>query len=203
MIRTLAVLLLAVTAPAMAQAPAPDRPAPDRPALLPAREASVLYRLTKAGAVPTEVRITTRAGGSPIRVDMLDGTYMLVDQPARRVSLVVPDEEMVMELPFEGGPQTQFQLNERMRFTRRSQDTVAGVRCTVWDVLVDKARGTACVSDDGVMLRSSGQDEAGRRTLIEAVSVSYAPAPPNDFTLPADFDRMVATPDDLAPAARP
>ena len=193
-------ITLAGFSPAWAQAPVP---VPDRPAMLPLREASVLYRLTKAGAGSTEVRITTQAGGSPIRLDMPDRTYMLVDQAARSVSMVVPDEEMILELPYENGPQTQFQLNDRMRFTRRNADTVAGVRCTTWDVLVDKARGTVCTSDDGVLLRSSGQDEAGRRTLIEAISVSYAPAPPNEFTPPAGFDRMVGTPNGAMPATRP
>ena len=194
----LATLLAAFAAPTLAQAPPPDRPA-----LLPSREASVLYRLTKAGAGSTEVRITTRAGGSPIRIDLPDLTYMLVDQAARSVAMVVPEEEVVLELPFENGPQTQFQLNSRMRFTRRNADVVAGVRCTTWDVLLDKARGVVCVSEDGVLLRSSGQDEAGRRNLIEAISVSYTPAPADEFVPPAGFDRMVGTPNGPAPANPP
>ncbi len=197
-------LLAAVLAagPAAAQAPAlaPDRPAPDRPLMAPSREASVLYRMTKAGTPPVEVRITSRTGGSPMRIDMPDGAYMLVDQAAGSMRMVVPYEQMVMELPAQEGPQAQFQLNERMRFTRKGADTVAAVRCTTWDVLLDKARGSVCVSDDGVLLRSSGQDEAGRRSLIEAVSVSFAPAPASDFEAPADYDRMVATPNGPAPA---
>lgn len=190
----LAVLWLIVS-PAMAQ-PA----TPDRPPMVPAREASVLYRMTKPGAAPIEARITTRAGGSPMRIDLPDGTYMLVDEIARSVAMVVPNEQMVMELPFEAGPQTQFQLNERMRFTRKGADTVATVRCTSWDVVLDKARGAMCITDDGIMLRSSGQDKAGRRNLVEAVSVSFTPAPASDFLPPADFDRMVATPNGPVPA---
>ncbi len=183
--------------PAAAQAPAN---APDRPLMMPTREASVLYRMTKAGTVPVEVRITTRAGGTPMRVDMPDNTYMLVDQTARSMAMVVPSEQMVMELPFKDGAQAQFQLNERMRFTRKGADTVATVHCTTWDVVVDKARGVLCISDDGILLRSSGQDEAGQRSLIEAVSVSFALAPTSDFVPPADFDHMVATPNGPAPS---
>ncbi len=169
--------------------------ASDRPALVPSREASVLYRVTNADAAPIEVRTTVAAGGSPMRLDMPDRTYMLVDSAARRMAMVVPDEQVIVEIPYQDGPQTHFQLNERMRFTRRAPGTVATVRCTMWDVVVDNARGTMCISDDGIMLRSSGVDEAGRRNLIEAVSVSYAPAPADEFVPPADFRRMVATPD--------
>ena len=88
-----------------------------------------------------------------------------------------------------------------MRFTRRSPDTVATVRCTNWDVAVDKGRGTMCISEDGVILRIAGQDQAGRRSLIEAVSVSFTPAPAAEFVAPPDFDRMAARPD--GPANQP
>ena len=173
--------------------------APDRPALAPTREASVLYRVVNAGAAPVEVRVTAEVGGSPMRLDLPDRTYMLVDQAARSIAVVVPEEQMVLDVPYGDGPQTYFQLNDRMRFTRRAPGTVAAVRCTVWDVAVDNARGTMCVSDDGILLRSSGTDEAGRRNLIEAVSVSFAPAPAGEFVPPADFSRQPVAPNGSAP----
>ena len=174
---------------------------PDRPVLAPTREASVLYRVVNAGAAPVEVRVTAEAGGSPMRLDLPDRTYMLVDQAARSIAVVVPEEQMVLDVPYGDGPQTYFQLNDRMRFIRRAPATVATVRCTVWDVAVDNARGTMCISDDGILLRSSGTDETGRRNLIEAVSVSFAPAAPGEFVPPADFSRVPATPNGPASAA--
>lgn len=177
--------------------------APDRPALVPSREASVLYRVTNADTPAVEVRVTTAAGGSPMRLDMPDSTYMLVDASAGRMAMVVPGEQMVLNLPYQDGPQTHFQLNDRMRFTRRAPGTVAAVRCTTWDVVVDSGRGSMCISDDGILLRSSGMDGNGRRNLIEAVSVSYAPATPDEFAPPADFSRMVATPRGPVPAPPP
>ncbi len=177
--------------------------APDRPALVPSREASVLYRVTNADSAPIEVRVTTAAGGSPMRLDMPDRTYMLVDALAHNMAMVVPDEQTVLNLPYQDGPQTHFQLNERMRFTRRAPATVANVRCTTWDVAVDNARGTMCITDDGIMLRSLGVDETGRRNLIEAVSVSYAPAMPDEFVPPPDFSQMAATPDGPVPVGPP
>ena len=94
--------LLAVASSALAQTSV--QPGSDRPPMVPSREASVLYRMTAAGVVPTEVRITTRAGGSPMRIDLPDRSYMLIDQAARRLALVVPDEQMVLDAPYESGP---------------------------------------------------------------------------------------------------
>ena len=191
---TAVLLALAASPPALAQAaPATSaRPAPDRPPLLPTREASVLYRVVASGSPPVEVRITTQANGAAMRIDMPDRSYMLVNQAEKRMAMVVPDELTVMDLPFQPGLQDQFQLNARMRFTRRPAETVAGLRCTSWDVLVDGSRGIMCVTDDGVLLRSISLDPAGRRNVIEAISVSYAPALASDFLPPEGFDHMAA-----------
>ena len=194
--RALAAAVAGISALALTAAAAPDHPA-----LAPTREASVLYRVVNAGAAPVEVRVTAEVGGSPMRLDLPDRTYMLVDKAAQRMAVVVPDQQVVLDVPFGDGPQTYFQLNDRMRFTRRAPGTVAAVRCTMWDVAVDDARGTMCISDDGILLRSSGLDAAGQRNVIEAVSVSFAPAGPNEFVPPADFSRMVSGPNGPVPAA--
>lgn len=189
-------LLLAVSVavplrPAAAQQPRPA--AADHPPLAPGRDASVLYRVTPAEGPPDEVRVTTQAGGSPMRIDMADKSFMLVDQRARRTSLVVMAEQAVMELPFQGAP-PQFALNDRMRFARRGADTVAGMRCTIWDVTLDRQRAAMCITEDGIVLRTQSQDERGRRTLIEASSVSLAPATEQEFTPPPDYEYLPASP---------
>ena len=173
----------------MAQAPAP-KPL-DRPPLAPTRDASVLYRLVPPEGPAEEVRVTTQAGGSPIRVDMADKSWMLVDQRARRMAMVVMAEETVVDLPYQGPPQ-QFVLSPAMRFVRRGADTVAGVPCTVWDVAVGPQRGVMCITGEGVLLRTQTQDARGRRSMVEALSVSYAPATDAEFTPPPDYERLAA-----------
>ena len=175
----------------MAQAPAPPapRPAPDRPPLVPQRDASVLYRLVPAEGPEQEVRVTTQAGGSPMRVDMADESWMLVDRRARRMAMVVMAEETVVDMPYQGPP-PQFVLSPAMRFARRGVDIVAATRCTVWYVVLGAQKGVMCITDDGVLLRKQGQDERGRRTLVEAISVSFAPATNAEFTPPADYERL-------------
>ncbi len=177
--------------PTPGQLGAAARPAAaDHPPLLPTREASVLYRVSASGAPPVEVRITSQPNGAAMRIDMPDHTYMLVSQAQKRMAMVVPAELMVMDLPYQTGMQDQFLLNSRMRFSRRGPDTVAGVRCTGWDVVVDGNRGIAWVTDDGILLRSLSLDPQGRRNLIEAISVSYAPAPAADYLPPEGFDHI-------------
>lgn len=213
--RLLAVLIAAslAAAPLAAQAapaqPAPAQSAPaqptpgqpgavarpaalDHPPLLPTREASVLYRVSASSAPPVEVRITSQPNGAAMRIDMPDQTYMLVNQAEKRMAMVVPNELMVMDLPYQTGMQDQFLLNSRMKFSRRGPDTVAGVRCTGWDVVLDGNRGLAWVTDDGILLRSISLDPQGRRNMIEAISVSYTPAPAADYLPPEGFDHMAA-----------
>ena len=195
---------------ALAQPPVPAQPtqaqsgaaqarpaAADHPPLLPTREASVLYRVIASGGPPTEVRITSQANGAAMRIDMPDQTYMLVNPTRKTMAMVVPAELTVMDLPYQPGVQDQFLLNSRMKFTRRAPETVAGVRCTAWDVVLDGNRGSVCVTDDGVMLRSVSLDPQGRRNMIEAISVSLTPAPPADYVPPDGFDHIAGPgPDD-------
>ena len=148
------------------------------------REASVLYRITSRGNAPIEARITVQPGASAMRIDMPDRTYMLVNQAEKRMAMVVPQELMVMDLPYQEGVADQFLLNSRMKFTRRGAETVA------WDVLLDGSRATVCVTDDGVLLRSVSLDADGRRSVVEAISVSYTPAPASDYLPPEGFDHM-------------
>lgn len=185
-----ALLLLAGLA-VMAQAPAPaPSPRPvDRPPLVPTRDASVLYRLVPAEGPAEEVRVTTQAGGSPMRVDMADKSWMLLDLRAQRMAMVVMAEETVMDLPYQGPPQ-QFVLSPAMRFVRRGPDTVAGVPCTLWDVALGPQRAVMCITGEGVLLRTQVQDARGRRTVVEAISVSFAPATEAEFTPPADYERV-------------
>jgi len=158
--------------------------------LAPTREASVLYRIGASNSPPSEVRVTIKANGKVLRMDMPDNTYMLVTPAEQQMALVVPGELMVLDMPYQPGLQDQFLLSPRMRFTKRGPETVAGIRCNGWDVVLDGTRAIMWITDDGVLLRSVSLDAQGRRNLIEAVSVSYTPAPAADFLPPPDFEHM-------------
>jgi len=179
--RALIALLLVAAAPA---------PGPERPALAPTREVSVLYRVSSSPTQVYEIRITSQAGNARRRIDLPDKNYLVVDQAAQRMVMVSPFEGTVMEVPWSSGLGSQFTLDQHMRFTRRASATIAGLRCTTYTVQTPATFGEACVTDDGVMLRTLAQNAAGQRTAIEAISVSFTPAPASDFAPPPDFQRV-------------
>ena len=176
----------------MAAGAPPAPPAAERPPLAPQRDASVLYRMSATGAPTFELRITTVAGGTPMRLDLPDLNYMLADRTAQRMAMVSPEQQTVLEIPWQSGLQDQFTLNDRMRFTKKGTETIASLRCTSWEVAAGpQQRGQVCITDDGVMLRTLGQDAQGRRTVMEAVSVSFAKAPSTDFVVPEGFEHVL------------
>ena len=181
--RALIALLLVAAAPAPA-------PGADRPPLAPTREVSVLYRVSSSPTQAFEIRITSKAGNTRRRIDLPDKNYLIVDQAAQRMVMVSPFEGTAMEVPWSSGLGLQFTLDADMRFTRRASATVAGIRCTNYTVQTTTTFGEACVTDDGVMLRTLAQNSAGQRTAIEEISVSFTPAPASDYAPPPDFQRV-------------
>lgn len=168
--------------------------AQDRPPFAPTRDVTVTYRVTAPGQPTTEVRLLSRPGGTPMRVDMLtEGTSILFDRKAGMMTMVVPEERMAMDVPLSAGQQD-FVLNDRMRFVRRGAETIAGQRCTVWDVTLGAERSTACISTDGVMLRLLGREAGGERSTMEATSVEFETQPDSAFAPPPDFLRERAVP---------
>ncbi len=181
----LALLLL----PALALAQAPERPA-----LNPTRDAVVGYHLAPATGESIDVRVAFRSGGRALRVDLPDQSYMLAAPPSRTLVMVVPLERTALDLPWADGPQSLFLLDEKMRFTKKAEATVAGQRCTLWDTVLDRARSTVCVTADGIVLRSTSLDPLGRRNLIEAFAIRFDTLPDADFSVPGAFERLLSTP---------
>ena len=196
----LALLLLVAAGPApsgQAKTPPATPPAaagPERPPLAPTREASVLYRIASSPTESYEIRITSLAGNSRRRIDLPDKSYMLVNPAAEQLQMVSPFEGTVMDVPWDSGLGLQFTLDPTMKFSRKGTSTIAGLRCTTYGVSTAITSGEACVTDDGVMLRTLAQNNRGQRTAIEALSVSYTPAPDTDYVPPAGFERVLPRP---------
>lgn len=150
----------------------------------------MLYRVSSSPTATYEIRITSRPGNTRRRIDLPDKNYLLVDSAAERLAMVSLFEGTVMEIPWSSGLGLQFTLDTAMRFTRKTATTIAGLRCMTYAVQTQNTSGETCVTEDGVMLRTLAQNTAGQRTAIEAISVSYTPAPPTDFAPPPDFQRV-------------
>jgi hypothetical protein len=183
--------LLATSSAALAQ---------DRPPVAPTRDVMVSYRATapaQAGAqVPQgaqDIRVATTQGGRLLRVEGVGagGAYVIVDRTTQRMVMVMPQDRRYVEMPASDAFARGFVLNESMTFVKRGAETVAGLKCTLWEVTSREGAGTACVTDDGVLLRGRGSDGKGG---IEATSVKYGPQAAALFKPPADFSRLDVPP---------
>ncbi len=170
--------------------------AQDRPPVAPTRDVVVTYRATapaQAGArVPQgaqNIRVATTQGGRLLRIEGVGagGAYVIVDRTTQRMVMVMPQDRRYVEMPANDAFARGFVLNESMSFAKRGTETVAGLKCTLWEVTSREGAGTACVTDDGVLLRGRGNDGKGG---IEATAVRYGPQPAAQFKPPADFSRL-------------
>jgi hypothetical protein len=182
--RRAALALLASIAPGLAWAS-------EHPPLIPTREATVLYRAQSARDREA-VSVRVYVSGERLRVEpaTLPG-YIIVDRGAGRALMVMRQPHIYFETPAQSELVRNFLPSERMRFTRKGSERVAGLSCTVWDVQAPGGRsGQVCVTSDGIVLRGQGHDPQYGSGSVEAVSVTYAPQPASLFQLPAGYLRM-------------
>ncbi len=174
----LALPLLAAAAPA------------DHPVMLPVHDALVAYHLDPAGGEAIDLRVAYQAGAKQVRFNLPDTAYILVTPATQSVLMVVPLQRTTAELPWAAGPQSLFLLDDHAHFTRKNETTVAGQKCTQWDMVLEQDRRTVCVTADGLVLRNQSFNAQGRRSLVEATIVRVEPVPSELFAIPAGFEKM-------------
>ncbi|MBK1662389.1 hypothetical protein [Paracraurococcus ruber] len=180
--------------------------AQDRPSFQPARDVAIAYRVTAGPAAGRELRMAWLAAARKLRVDLPgEAGWTVVDQAAQRVFLVLDQQRVAVELPAGGGPggfNLPLQPPDSARFTRAGQERVAGLPCTLWRYADGPTQGEACITADGVMLRSrGGQGERGG--AVEAVAVDYAPQDAARFQPPAGYRTMQLPAGVLPPGGMP
>ncbi|MBV9250691.1 MAG: hypothetical protein JO227_15760 [Acetobacteraceae bacterium] len=166
--------------------------AEDRPLLQPTRDVMVEYHITNDAAAAHRVnalRIYATAQGARLRIEP-DGQpgYSILDRPAHRMTVVMVKERRYIDLPLDPDKLALFELKDGT-FTRRGMETIAGARCTVFDVTRQQHSGQVCVTDDGVLLRGTS-DNPEHRGSLEATRVAYGPQPASLFVPPADFEKV-------------
>lgn len=178
--------------------PAVAAPAGEQPRYLPRSDAAITYRSTGSDPmVPATLTIRYFAAGDRLRIEGGPLGYLLVDRTMERVEMVMPQPHLVLEMPPGGGVTEGFILSRRLVFTRTGSDTVLGRACTIYDVTADRtpnsARGSVCLTADGLLLRGQGRGRDGRMASIEATSIAMATQPAGLFSPPAGY-KMMAMP---------
>ncbi len=185
---TLAGLALLIASPAFAQ---------DRPPLAPTRDVTVDYVVDAippgmaAGVKPgTRARLEIKAGGMQVRVEPADipGVFLL-DRATGRLHMLLPQQRMMVDLPVDTARLQVLTLTDKMNFTRQGTDTVAGLRCTDWDIVDGSRHSNACITADGVLLRGQTTENGGPAG-VSATSVRYGALPEALFAAPAGFTKL-------------
>ena len=171
--------------------------AQNRPSIAPTKDVTVeySYKATPRNGAPAQQgqsKIATTAGGKQIRVEGFGPAgYMIIDRAGGHTMMVMDAQHMYMEMPFDPARAGPFAMRESMKFARKGTDTVAGAKCTVWDVQGDQGNGTVCITDDGVLLRGESSGPDGQ-VVMTATGVSYAPLAATVFQAPAGYQKMQA-----------
>jgi hypothetical protein len=183
-------LALAATLLALAALPAA---AQDRPPLHPSRDVSVTYRVEGGPAGPggpMEMRLSWLNAERKLRMDMPGGQGWTVTELGTGAAFMVQDQaRMVMQMPPDPSRPNPATPPANMRFTRGGTETLLGQRCTVWTMRSPEGEGEACVTEDGVMLRSRGA-AAGASGSMVATEVSYAAQDPARYRAPQGYQTM-------------
>jgi hypothetical protein len=164
--------------------------AQDRPAMLPTRDVAVTYRFTgaAAGQGMAGMSMSWLAAQQLMRNDMGGVGWSVVDHRNQRGFMVMEQMRMVMDLPMQQAMQ-QFGPQANGNFTREGTTTVAGLPCTTWRFENPQGQGRACITADGVTLRSEGTFQ-GHSGGMEATQVTYAAQDPARFQRPQGYQSM-------------
>ena len=168
----------------------------DLPLLHPDRDVAVVYRAegsSEGGRAPQSGTIRMYWGdqGNKLRVELSGQPVVaLIDFKRQRMGMLFEPGKVFFETKLDPRLVPGFVLPADANVARAGTDTVAGVGCTVWDLSGRRGTGSACITQDGVVLRAIGEAAKKGSGRLEAVSVTYAPQPESLFAAPPDFRRM-------------
>ncbi len=170
--RACLIALLGLTLLSQAKAQQPG----NAPLLLPTRDVVVIYHIDGGAAEVNgaqKVQATYTKAGARTRIDFFrwaEAKYAFLafidDEPANRFTAILPERRTVIERAIGDILNPVAFLDSKMRFVRGGQATVADTPCTVWNVRISEKNAaftTACVTDDGVVLRITSDDDAHLR----------------------------------------
>ncbi len=94
-----------------------------------------------------------------------------------------------MEQPADPAMVEMFQAKDSA-FTKSGTDTVAGVGCTTYDVMIRDRKGQVCLTDDGRAAAALAATTPTTSGVLEALTVTYEAQPNVLFGVPAGFQKL-------------
>lgn len=157
----------------------------------------MVYRLQSpdpaapGGESSEELHFYATAGGRRMRLDIPGtGGSLVIDAAARTATVVNPGLRAFMTVPLNPEIAHGLLLDPGTVFKRGAKDEVAGHACTVWALGPGGAGGSACITEDGVVLRRNAAGSSGRASELVALSVDYGPQPASLFAPPEGYQDL-------------
>jgi hypothetical protein len=157
------------------------------PRLVPTRDVTVTYSVHPRDHAPLEVRVSIEAGGEKLRITAEDlPTAFLVNRRDHLATILLPMLKMFTTVKI-GNVDPEQTVLRNAQFERHGRETVAGRGCTDWTASSNDGQASACITDDGVILRGQAADRHGELGTVLASTVQYGELSPELFERPAGF----------------
>ncbi len=164
------------------------------PLILPDRDVAVSYQVSSPGRAAQGYQFEYDAAGQRARINNpAQGTYFLVNLPAKTAQMVVPQLNSVVNAPDFSNLTQQITNAQGARFTLLGKSEYAGMTCQNWLVLSSQGTATACLTTDGVALHFTGKNAHGSGE-VTATSVAFGPQPAADFSPPTGLNAVTLPP---------
>lgn len=168
------------------------------PRFLPETDVKVQYTLTVPGRAPHVYDLAYSAESERLRIDdPARGLWFAADLRKASAAVIVPELHAIIAAPKLSNLATILQTVRTARFTPVGEATIAGLHCTRYEVVSERASGTACLTPDGVALSVTGKDARGSAEAV-ASSVTEAAVPAGFLTPPANFSTITLPPSAIA-----
>ncbi len=168
----------------------------EAPVLFPKSDVAVIYRFDRVGLYDyRKWQVTYADGNQRVRFDYfrwVEAKYpfltVIYDRPANRFVTIHPETKTYSERPIGNATNPGAFLKADMNFTRVGTAVVAFATCTDWRVQepgVNDEQDTACVTDDGIVLRILSSKP--NVSTMTATAIRYGTPPEGVFDPPAGF----------------
>jgi hypothetical protein len=164
----------------------------DRPPAGPRSAMQVEYRIENAQSMlPSDFTVLFAPGGQKARVTFAgEPGYLLLDLPARHVTMVMEQPKISMDIPMPALLAPYFNWRDGLVFTRGGMERDAGYMCQDWTTATAKGRAELCVTGDGLPLRVRASGKDGSRSEVVAVAVRQGQDNPAAFDVPQDHPNL-------------
>jgi hypothetical protein len=157
-----------------------------QPQRMPTRDVDITYDVTRPQRPQIYERVRWLASQHLERVDSPGKWTSIFDRDGNEITLLNGASHTFRKL--EGGPRQQIEPEQGTLLKRDGEFVIAGLRCIDWSWTEDIETRTACITNDGVLLRLV----VDGKTMIEARSVSYHQQLPELFEVPSNYAPALA-----------